>query len=55
MHKQLSAAAVAKLITKRDRHKVSARPPNFEIGDFVLVGRTLARGNKLALEWKGPI
>jgi hypothetical protein len=27
--------------------------PNFEIEDFVLVGRTLARENKLALEWKG--
>jgi transposase InsO family protein len=28
--------------------------PNFEIGDFVLVGRVLARPNKLALEWTGP-
>jgi hypothetical protein len=54
MHKELVTAAERKLVTKRDRQKVSARPPNFEVGDFVLVGRTLARGNKLALEWKGP-
>jgi transposase InsO family protein len=54
MHKKLSTAAAKKLLTKRDRQRVSARPPNFEVGDFVLVGRTLARGNKLALEWKGP-
>jgi len=54
MHKRLSSAAARKLVSKRDRQKASARPPNFELGDFVLVGRTLALGNKLALEWKGP-
>jgi transposase InsO family protein len=54
IHQTLSATANAKLLTKRDQQKARARPPNFEVGDFVLVGRTLARGNKLALEWKGP-
>ena len=54
MHKRLSTAAAQKLVTKRDRQAAAARPPNFELGDFVLVGRTLARANKLALEWKGP-
>jgi len=54
MHKRLSMAAAQELVTKRDRQAAAARPPNFEIGDFVLVGRTLTRANKLALEWKGP-
>ena len=54
MHKRLASAAAQKLVTKRDRRAAAARSPNFELGDFVLVGRTLARANKLALEWKGP-
>jgi hypothetical protein len=54
MHRALSVSAGAKLVTQRDKQKAKSRPPNFEVGDFVLVGRTLARGNKLALEWKGP-
>jgi hypothetical protein len=51
LHGKLSDAAMKKLKTKRNVQDARAL---FEVGDFVLGGRTLARGNKLALEWKGP-
>jgi hypothetical protein len=54
LHGQLSEAAMKKLKTKRNIQDARALAPNFEVGDFVLVGRTLARGNKLALEWIFP-
>jgi hypothetical protein len=57
MHKRIVEAAASKNMRERERrskHIPRSARPNFEVGDFVLVGRTLARANKLALKWKGP-
>jgi hypothetical protein len=51
MHKKLFGVAAKKLMEKRSCQNVSARFPNFEIGDFVLFGRTLAR--KTSSPWNG--
>jgi hypothetical protein len=53
IHQTLSATASAKLLTKRDQQKAHARPPNFEVGDFVLVETNwLLNGKDLAVWWR---
>jgi hypothetical protein len=57
MHKRIVEVVASKNMRERERmskHIPRSTRPNFEVGDFVLVGRTLVRANKLALEWKGP-
>jgi hypothetical protein len=57
MHKRIVEVAASKNMRERERmskHIPRSARPNFEVGDFVLVGRTSVRANKLALEWKGP-
>ena len=54
IHKACVDAAGSKNDRERARHNARPAHPNFHVGDFVLVGRTLSRPNKLALEWKGP-
>jgi len=53
LHKKLTTVSTAR--NTKSRAVSNKFPiPNFEVGDFVLVGRVLARPNKLALEWTGP-
>jgi hypothetical protein len=55
VHRELSDFADAKAARERARaNKQVKNRQNFEVGDYVLVGRALARPNKLALQWKGP-
>jgi hypothetical protein len=53
LHEKLTAVSAERTADSRSSSK-SQPFPNFDVGDFVLVGRALARPNKLALEWLGP-
>ena len=53
LHEKLTAVSAERTAVSRSSSK-SPPFPNFDVGDFVLVGRVLARPNKLALEWLGP-
>jgi hypothetical protein len=53
LHKKVTTVSTARNAKSRAASKQFPFP-NFDLGDFVLVGRLLARPNKLALEWTGP-
>jgi transposase InsO family protein len=54
LHKMVVTQTAKKNARERKRQQGKSVLPNFDVGDFVLVGRAVEVPNKLALQWRGP-
>jgi hypothetical protein len=54
MHKDVVQKTKQKNERERKRQQGKFSLPNLDVGDFVLVGRTVEVPNKLSLQWRGP-
>ncbi|KAF4027458.1 hypothetical protein GN244_ATG20937 [Phytophthora infestans] len=54
MHHEVANTSDQRRIQARARQAARSKPPNFAVGDFVLVAGVLPLANKLAIKWQGP-
>ncbi|ETL41807.1 hypothetical protein F441_07478 [Phytophthora nicotianae CJ01A1] len=54
IHRDVAGIGDQRRMQARARRAARAKPPNFAVGDFVLVASVVAAPNKLAIKWQGP-
>ncbi|KAJ8561935.1 hypothetical protein ON010_g7742 [Phytophthora cinnamomi] len=54
MHRDVAEIGDQRRMQARARRAARAKPPNFVVGDFVLVASVVAAPNKLSIKWQGP-
>lgn len=54
MHRDVAEIGDQRRMQARARRAARAKPPNFGVGDFVLVASVVAAPNKLSIKWQGP-
>ncbi|KAE9351508.1 hypothetical protein PR003_g4855 [Phytophthora rubi] len=54
MHRDVAETSDRRRMQARARRASKSKPPNFSVGDFVLVAMVTQHANKLTIDWQGP-